>query len=227
MNKTMYAKWKSNEISLVNYRNYLAKERGFINDIDYKNMLAIDKGFESHSDYCNYLRYRNGTCLPMAINKECPNYLGIHISERLLSKIWDNVIRMPNGNRGYDFICGKGYKIDVKSSCIENNMVINKYNTKYHYNMWNFRIGENKIADYFLLLAFDNRESLNPLHIWLIKGDELINGRKLKYRMCFKITNSLMSIRKFKKYEMKEKLDELSKCCNTFKSNDIDNTFIK
>ena len=62
-------------------------------------------------------------------------------------------------NPGYDFICNRGKKIDVKSSCIRRG------------NTWIFRINYNTIADYFLCLAFDNRADLNPMHIWLLPSN--------------------------------------------------------
>ena len=76
-------------------------------------------------------------------NKSCSNYLGIVISERILSDIFENVVTMPPNNKGYDFICNSGKKIDVKSSC------------KTKLNGWNFYINKNKIAEYFLCLALN------------------------------------------------------------------------
>jgi hypothetical protein len=54
---------------------------------------------------------------PLNENRDCSQYLGIHIAERVLSNIFENVKRLPLHNHGYDFICNKGYKIDVKSAC--------------------------------------------------------------------------------------------------------------
>lgn len=92
-----------------------------------------------------------------ATNPDCPVFLGCVIAERVLSKVFKNVKTMPTGNKGFDFICGKGFKIDVKSSCF----------MKHRPNQWRFRIRQNKIADYFLCLAFDNRDDLIPQRIWL------------------------------------------------------------
>lgn len=94
-------------------------------------------------------------------NKECSWFLGVHVAERVLSHVFKNVERMPNNNPGYDFICNRGKKIDVKSSCLRKGC------------SWVFNIQRNTIADYFLCLAFDNRKDLNPLHIWLIPGEKL------------------------------------------------------
>ena len=92
-------------------------------------------------------------------NKECGYYLGVYVVEHILSKVFKNVERMPRNNKGYDFICGYGKRIDVKSSATYDNS-----------GRWSFRIGKNCIADYFLCVAFDNRTDLNPVHIWLMPG---------------------------------------------------------
>ena len=99
--------------------------------------------------------------LPFDENKECTMYLGVHIAERVLSKVFKDVKRMPMGNPGYDIICNHKKKIDIKSACLVKD------------GKWRFNIKRNTTADYFLCLAFDNREDLNPLHAWLIPGSEV------------------------------------------------------
>jgi hypothetical protein len=103
----------------------------------------------------------------MSENKACGAYLGVYVAEQVLSKYFEHIQRMPNGNPGYDFLCARGYKIDVKSSC--------RHHPPKGSFTWAFSIKRNKIPDYFLCLAFDNRESLNPEHIWLVPAEE-ING---------------------------------------------------
>ena len=98
--------------------------------------------------------------LPMSENTECTQYLGIAIAERLAMHLFKDVVRMPNGNPGFDFICAKDKKIDVKSACTSLN------NGKYP--NWAFCINRNKIADYFLLLAFNSRADLEPLYQWMM-----------------------------------------------------------
>ena len=58
--------------------------------------------------------YRHGK-QPFNGNRDCTLFLGVHVAERVLSKVFKDVERMPMNNPGYDFICGGGYKIDVKS----------------------------------------------------------------------------------------------------------------
>lgn len=134
--------------------------------------------------------------LSMSKNKECPVYLGVYVAEKVLSKFFDNIIIMPYGNPGYDYICDKGYKIDVKSSCLH---IHNR--EKY----WLFCIDRNTIADYFLCLAFDDRESLKPQHIWLIPGN-IVNCR-----LRFGIYNTLSSLSKWLIYE--KPLDKVINYC--------------
>ncbi len=145
----------------------------------------------------------------MEINKKCPLFLGCHVAERVLSHVFKEVQRMPNGNRGFDFICNKGHKIDSKSSCLRKN------------NIYQFAIDQNKISDYFLCIGFDNRENLNPQHIWLIKGDELLwNNKKLNDHETLIISNSSDKLSKFSKYELTDKLKKTIECCDMLKGID-------
>ena len=103
--------------------------------------------------------YKRGA-KPMKENKSCASYLGIYITERVLSAVFTNSEKMPNNTPGYDFRCGKGFKVDAKSSVLFMRKT----------GRWCFAINRNQIADYFLCLGFDNREALNPMHVWLIPG---------------------------------------------------------
>lgn len=38
---------------------------------------------------------------PASENKQCPAFLGVHVAERVLSKVFKDVKRMPPNNRGY------------------------------------------------------------------------------------------------------------------------------
>ena len=131
-------------------------------------------------------------------NKDCPDYLGVTIAEQLLAKIFKNVERMPIHNRGFDFKCNYGYMIDVKAST--------KRKAR---NGWLFGINRNPIADYFLCLAFDNRQQLNPMHIWLIPSKEINHLTRLG------ISESRLD--KWSKYELTDKMDKVISCCNIMK----------
>ena len=130
-------------------------------------------------------------------NKECGVWLGDK-AEIILMSMFDHVERMPNGNPGYDFTCGKGYRIDAKSGCLR----------KHNPNTWRFGINRNKIADYFLCLALDNRQDLNPLHVWLIPGKDInhLSGA----------TISKSTLSKWSEYE--QPLNTVLSCCNTMKN---------
>lgn len=135
----------------------------------------------------------------MENNKSCASYLGVHIAERILSKIFKNVQRMQYGNPGYDFTCGRDYKIDVKTACAR----------KRYSGTWGFHINKNQTTDYFLCLAFDNRKDLNPQHIWLIPG------YILNTNMSANISKSTLD--KWSKYEL-NKLDDIISCCDILRS---------
>ena len=130
-------------------------------------------------------------------NKESTNYLGINCAEQVLSNVFKNVEKMLYGNPGYDFICGRGYKVDSKACC----------RSKGKYNSWKFNIKKNKTADYFALLAFDNREDTNPLHFWLIPGN-IVNDKT-------NISISESTISKWDEY--KRDVSKIISCCNILK----------
>lgn len=140
--------------------------------------------------------------IPYYENKECPNYLGRYIAEGILSKYFKGVKRMPYGNIGYDFICKKGYMIDVKSSCL-------RINGRYTNPKWSFDINHNKIADYFLCIGFDNRKDLNPIQLWLIPG-KLVNRKH-----ALIITNSEKSMNRWEEYE--KPIEKVTLCCEKLK----------
>ena len=153
-----------------------------------------------HITFCSaHFHKSTGWCSGIVNNKKCPSYLGVIIAEGVLSKVFRNVDRMPYGNPGYDFICGRGYKIDVKSAT--------KMKTR---NAWDFCIRQNHAADYFLCLAFDDRQNLNPQHIWLISGERV---NHLSHLGIFVAT-----IDKWSKYELSDKLDKVIACCDMKKT---------
>jgi len=142
---------------------------------------------ECHSKYVQGKRYETGKTRPLAENKDCSLYLGVGIAEKLLSEVFKNVARMPMNNRGYDFICGRGKKVDAKSACV--GTVGGKYRK------WTFRIRKNTIADYFACIAFENRNDLYPVHFWLIPGEIVSHVQTIT------ILDSEKNLSKWKKYE--------------------------
>lgn len=135
----------------------------------------------------------------MSENRECTQFLGVHVAENVLSKVFEDVIKQPLGNPGFDFICNKGKKIDVKSGCL----IYGKSRDE----RWQFRINKNKIADYFLCLAFDNRKDLNPLHIWLIPASDV------NHQVGISVTTATFS--KWDEYTLN--INKVLNCCNIMK----------
>jgi hypothetical protein len=140
----------------------------------------------------------NGISRPMSESKESSAYLGIYVAEQVLSNLFDVMHRMPTNNTGYDYTCGRGFKIDVKSSCL---CYVKKHSPK-----WNFNIDRNQVADYFLCISFDNRENLQPQHVWLIPSEVVFHLKILN------ISNCLKSLSKWTKYE--RPLDRVLSCCD-------------
>jgi hypothetical protein len=149
--------------------------------------------------------------VPKHATSESAVYLGTHIAERVLSKVFTNVKRMPYSNPGFDFICRNGYKIDVKCSCLHRDD---------YKGYWQFTIRKNKVADYFLLLAFDNRKDLNPKHIWLIKGTDswgIIRNYPVNEHTLISLHNTKNSLKSCEEYEKKDKIKNVVACCNNIK----------
>lgn len=136
------------------------------NEGQYKQSQKIRwQANKKHFAECGLRWKRAQGVKPMSENKECSLYFGVCVAERVLSHVFNDIEQMPNCNPGFDFICNRGKKIDVKSSC-----------TRYAPDRapyWQFHINRNVIADYFLCLAFDNRNDLNPIYVWLVPGSTI------------------------------------------------------
>lgn len=144
--------------------------------------------------------HRKAGRTPMDKNKECSMYLGVHIAERVLSKVFKDVQRMPVTNPGYDFVCSKGKKIDVKSSCS-----LKRHDWADHFT---FNLKRNKIADYFLCLAFNTRKDLEPIHMWLLPS------YKFNHIRCTTISKT--TIDKWDEYRLP--IDKVTRCCEVLKA---------
>lgn len=174
---------------------------------EFAKRVRSSDGLQSYCRSCNTIKhreytYRSGKRVPHETNPDCPLFLGVHVAEKTLSKVFKNVQRAKMHNPGFDFICGRGYKIDVKSSCRITRGSIQ--------DSWIFHIRKNKIADYFLCIAFDNRNNLNPEHLWLIPGEDVNN------KTATSITES--NTNKWSKYELNSKLEKVIACCNVRKT---------
>ena len=161
---------------------------------------------EHHEEKAEYNRdYRmkqNSGHKFMHENKFCASYLGVVIGERLCRYLFKDVEMMPYGFPDYDMICNKGKKINVKAACITLNHGKNP--------CWKFQINHNKVPDHFILVAFDNRTDLNPLHMWMIPGKE-INDHKTS------ISISPSTIDKWDKW--KRDINDAQLCCAEIRKN--------
>lgn len=153
---------------------------------------------------CAESKHRLGYCSPMDSSPNCSQFLGICVAERVIihSGMFNVIKRAPNNTPGYDFVCGRGYKIDVKSAC----KTFANRNGHALTPWWTFHIDHNKTADWFVAIAFDDREHLKPLRVWMIPGD-VIN-----HLVCLTITDSKRSLAKWAIYE--RCLDQISMCCD-------------
>lgn len=198
------------------YQTYLCKKRGFKNWSNYHDDLAKKRGFKDNSEYVKEWGHDNKVHDPMSKNYNCSSYLGVHIGENISDQILIDIFgdieeRMPYGYPGYDRIVKGGYKVDIKTRVLNNNG---------SWKGWIFPIGYNNITDYFLLLAFDNREDKNLLHILLIHKDEMIRERKFWKRTGIVITNKSDNLSEFRRYEYIYKLKCLKDIQNKLKEED-------
>lgn len=184
-----------------------AQKEGFKSHPD---KIAIKQGLSGNTEYVRNKRHALGINKPMDENIECSMWMGYIVGECLLSNLFNLAERCKYNNPGYDWVCNHQFKIDVKAVCLEDK------------NRWNFHIKANKEADYFLLTGFDkHREDLNPLHIWLIKGTDIITNNSgtftLNERKKLSITNDIKYMRPYEKYELLDKLELLKEACRKFK----------
>ena len=154
----------------------------------------VAENHERHLANCTRTSRKNGH-RSMHENKECPAYLGISVTEKLIYQYFRDAIRMRNGNPGYDIVCNRGKLIEVKSSCLLKG------------GGWYFNIRYNTTAEYFVLVAWDNREDLNIQHVWLIPGEVLshLKGTRI----------SPSNVDKWSQYE--KDVTKMLACCNAMK----------
>jgi hypothetical protein len=165
----------------------------------YKNCSRSD-GLSHYCKGCITERNRRRGIRPLDQAKETGSYLGVHVAEKVLSEVFENAEWMPTNNPGYDLVCPCGLKVDVKSACLRRG----KSSIG-----WEFTIRNNRVPDYFALLAFDNVDDLNPMHLWLIPGD-IINEKA-----SVTITNSPRCLAKWEKYE--QPINSVVGACNKMK----------
>ncbi len=202
----------SNPIHIDRKKNQkLVEKNGCQNWSEYLDKCKQKLGYEDFNEYQKELSWNKGLKSPMSENDNCNSYLGVVIGEESSDKILIEIFgtiekKMPYGNIGYDRIVKGRYKIDIKTSVLDNKL-----------NRWTFDIYRNKTATHFLLIAFDNRDNLNIIHVWLIKGEDIIRGRKLSLFSCLTISNNEIYMRNFEQYDYINKLKCLEDIQNKIK----------
>jgi len=183
------------EIYFEHYCNLCVKCSNTNRSPEYRKALS-DAAIKRYSKEMDPLP--TGQTITISENKNCAQYLGC-IAEKLLALTFKDVKRMPYSNPGFDLICNQDYKIDVKSSATG------------HLGHWMFNIVKNRIADYFLCIAFESRDELIPVHVWLIPSN-VVN-----HRISIQISKS--TIDRWSKYE--KPIKRVLACCDVIKDQKV------
>ena len=94
-------------------------------------------------------------------NRSGVSYMGICVAGDLLRRCYKHVQAVVNNKYAYKFVCDHDKFIDVKSSCLGKNW------------MWLFSTRRNTVVDFFICVAFDDRDDPNVMHVWMIPGEKL------------------------------------------------------
>jgi hypothetical protein len=197
----------------------------------YNNKCARKLGYRDNSEQVMQRLYDKGTCEPMSINEDCASNFGIYKGEEILKMfleaIFENAKYMRYGNKGFEFICKnpkqdfikkyphlmlakeKEYKIDVKARCLRDN--------KKGWTGFGYLIDYNKVADYFILTAWDSRDYLNIFHVWMFHKDNIVRGERFWKRTAFSITNKSKYMVDLRKYELIDELEILKEAAKKYK----------
>jgi hypothetical protein len=144
----------------------------------------------------------------------CATYIGIEIAEKVLQKAF-KFMEKANPLAAYDFVCGKGLKVDSKCATLSLS-----HGQNHSFRQWAFAIRKNKIPDVFCLIALDNTsedmaKDPKPIHVWLIPGNAIIDGRALNDRMSLSVTpTTIARLNSWRRIDMEGKI---IKCCTQIK----------
>lgn len=172
---------------------------------EYKDKLAQYAGFKDYAERMKDWLHWTGRNLPKELNTECSSWFG-EFTENLMIQTFEDPVKMHYGNPGFDWLCKNGEKIDNKGRCLQH--------AENQSERWIFHINHNNIADWFILSAWDNRDSLTPLHVWAFHKNDIVRGKKFWRRETFSISNTLEGLKEFEKYEITDRLDRLKKLYN-------------
>lgn len=224
-----FSEWaKQNKDSVPKY--YL--DAGCKNRTEYGNYCARRLGYKDEEDRQLEMLHNKGIVGPMSENEDCSYYFGTFIGEelfrRFLSKIFEYVKGFHPANESFDFECenprrefmdkypqlklarDKKYVIQLKLRCF-------RHKHGKDWLGWLFtHIDYNNIPDYFILCGWDDRESLQPMHIWIFHRDDMVRKghhhtdiEKFWKRSSITITNTQTKLKEFEKYELVDELYKL------------------
>lgn len=152
-------------------------------------------------------------------NSTCPLYFGY--MKEVVESAFGDAIKYSRIDKSVDFILefrGQKFKVKHLTSCCQYMPLVNKDREQYG---WEYKIDHNKIADAFLLSAFDDKKSLNCLHLWFVRSKSIFESRKIKRQLWNRkmliLRNSIKVISYMDKFELKKELEKLKrmKLCKT------------
>lgn len=181
-------------------------DAGCKNETDYRNKLARRMGYKNFAERVKEWKHDTGRALPKEFNKDCSKWFGEFITQDRVMKTFEHAIPAPPNNPNFDWTCKDGKKVEHKGSCL-------LYEPKKTPRL-KFYLDYNNIADYFVLSAWDNREYLNPIYIWIFDRDDIVRGKPFWRRESLSITDSYEGLKEFRKYEAADKLKKLKEFCD-------------
>lgn len=196
-------------------RENTAKIMGFESAKEYSDSLVQKNGFKDLNEYKKKWGYDKGILGRRYINEDSAQYAGCVIGEEcvadpILTEIFGDILeKLPYNNPGYDRIVKGGNRTEIKTAFVIENC-------------FKYFINYNRITDYFLLLALDNREDKNILHIWLFKRNDKVRKRLFYQFQCFKIQNFPCYTMEFGKYDLIDKLNCLKDVQKRLNSGELD-----
>ncbi len=196
-------------------RENIAKIHGFESIKEYNNNLVQKNGFKDLNEYKKKWSYNKGILGQRYINEDSAQYIGCIIGEEciadpILIEIFGEILeKLPYNNPGYDRVVKGEHRIEIKTAFVIDNC-------------FKYCIDYNRIANYFLLLALDNIEDKNILHIWLFKRDDKVRKRIFYQFQCFKIQNFPCYTKEFDKYDLIDKLKCLKDIQARLNSGELD-----
>jgi hypothetical protein len=168
---------------------------------EYETKCAQNLGFKDRAEERRERRHESGEGLAID-DKDSPTFFG-KFTENLMIQTFENVITVRHNNPGFDWICKNGDKIENKSACLKDG------NSR-----WTFNVKYNKIADWFIFSAWDNRDSLTPLYVWILHKNDMVRGRKVCEFEGLSILNNPSGLKDFEEYLTINRLERIKKLCN-------------